>query len=554
MQVTTSAEAAARDRAAIEAGTPSFTLMNTAGTRAAAFIAARCANALAGGVEVFAGSGNNGGDAYVVAAWLVAHGASVVLHNVGEPRTDDARRAATMFADACAHAWRASAATAAPTVGTTASTAPTVATLVVDGVLGTGQRGDLRDAERNACRQMNEARVRGAVVIALDVPTGVNATTGECVADAVRATHTLALGTLKRGHVLARGHCGALTVLDIGLGAHADLRDAAWALADRELVASLLPRIAWNAHKGTRGRVAIVGGDAGMAGAIVLASRAALHTGAGLVYTHTAAASVAVMQASVPQAVARAWPAMPTGVNAVAIGPGLGRSMHSWNTLQRALDASQGVPTVLDADALTLLARGDAHDVTNGEPFDDALDERLDTLPAAERVIARIRAIAASRAVVLTPHVGEFARLVATDAATTLEARIAQASRFATATGAVVLLKGTPSAVVAPNEAVPTIVPRGCAVLATGGSGDLLTGVIGALLAQGVTPRDAAIVGAYTHGRAAERVLERAGGVRGTTLDDVLAELGAVWRELETPAVIAGDVDTTVLTELPDIS
>jgi hydroxyethylthiazole kinase-like uncharacterized protein yjeF len=508
--------------------------MLAAGTVAASTILDRWPDQLRLGALVFAGAGNNGGDAYVVGAQLLAAGVSVSLETVGEPRSEDARRAKAMY-----DAGRAACVSAHVSADVHVHRYPTPG-LVIDGVLGTGQQGALRAPERRACDAIAEARARGSLVVALDVPTGVNTTTGNVAEGAVVANHTLAFGTMKRAHVLERGYCGRVIVLDIGLGAFAERADGAWEFAGPTNVGAMVPRIAWNAYKGTRGRLAIVGGNHGMAGAVVLASRAALRSGAGLVFTHTAAESANVLQVAVPQAVARSWPDQPNQVRGAAIGPGFGRDARARRELHAALDATDGVPTVLDADALTLLA-------TSNESRND-IDESLDDRGRAARTIATVRAIAASRPLVCTPHVGEFARLIGTDAAGTLEGRIAQATEFIRATGITLLLKGTPTVVLTPDGAPPTVVARGTSVLATGGSGDLLTGLIGALLAQGASPRDAAITGAWVHGRAAELATDDAGVVRGVTLDEVLHALPRVWRELGTPEALP----VGVLAELPE--
>jgi hydroxyethylthiazole kinase-like uncharacterized protein yjeF len=534
VQITTSAQAAQRDADAIASGIDSWVLMLAAGTVAAQRIVERYSNELKSGVAIYAGRGNNGGDAYVIAARFIEAGARVTLHAVGTPRTADAKRASAFYESALA---------ARTDHGSVPALELESCGLIIDGILGTGQQGPLRDAERAACVAIN-AHDTHAIVVALDVPTGVNATTGEIAPDAVSAHCTIAFGTMKRAHVLQRQCMGTVQVVDIGLGAFGNKPDGAWQFVDEPLVRALLPAIAWNAYKGTRGKLAIVGGSDGMAGAIVLASRAALHAGAGLVYAHTTQASMNALQIAVPQVVARTWKQLPEGMNAAALGPGFGRDVRSEQTLHAMLDATRAVPTVIDADALTLLA------THTGSDDSGAFDETLTHLSAADQTIARLQHIVSTRPAVCTPHVGEFARLIDTKVSDTIEGRVAQVTAFANATGAVILLKGTPTIVVAPNSAAPAVVARGTAVLATGGSGDLLTGLIGAVLGQGASPQNAAIIGAWVHGRAAEIATALAGTARGPTLDDVLASLVLVWKELEHPkAMPAG-----VLAELPSVA
>ncbi|MEO7996695.1 MAG: NAD(P)H-hydrate dehydratase [Gemmatimonadaceae bacterium] len=518
MQITTAAQSAQRDAGAIASGIDSWTLMHAAGQAAAQFVAELATRVEASVISVLAGSGNNGGDAYVVAAELLHNDFTVVLYATGEPRTEDAKRARDLYQTARD--------AAGPSVDFVASE-DDVRFVLVDGVLGTGQTGELREPEREVTDRIARFRAFGGLVVALDIPTGVNATTGDIAEGAVQADYTLAFGTMKRAHVLQRGQCGEVTVLDIGLGEFADKDDGAWELGDAQELAPLVPEIRWNAHKGTRGRLAIVGGNEGMAGAVVLASQAALHSGVGLVHAHVHGASALALQISVPQAITHAW--SDSGANeslaamhAIAVGPGLGRSVQSSKTLSDLIAALPNVPLVLDADALTLLGAD----------------------------VEQLRALCEHREVVCTPHVGEFARLIGKPAHETLEGRIAQAHELSDAMGATILLKGTPTIIVAPHETTTTVVARGTPVLATGGSGDMLTGIVGTLLAQGVNGADAAAIGAYVHGRAAEIATENAGSIRGVTLQEVMASLAAAWREFSISKLSSTDSEI-VLTQLP---
>lgn len=541
MRITTAPQAAQRDANAIAAGTDSWELMYAAGKTAAHCIITST-EPPPDSITVFAGTGNNGGDAYVVAAILRRHGFNVLLIEAGEPRTADAKRARTLYEEALAEPllrtahgrgreerssevdWSL-ASVLGPTVRHVGRVRPVAADdtaptqpppLVIDGLLGTGQRGALRDPEAKYAAIINDLASRGAVVIALDLPTGVNATTGEIAEDAVRADHTIAFGTMKRAHVLQREQCGAVTVVNIGLEQHAEMDDGAWIAGDETLLAPRVPLIAWNAYKGTRGKLALVGGNAGMAGAIVLAANAALRSGIGMLHAHVHPDSAIALQASVPQALAHDWHHN-SEYTALAIGPGLGRTPESLKVLGDALHrVSPDVAVLLDADALTLIGTD-----TN-----------------------RLRALSFHRWVLCTPHVGELARLLGADVAETLEDRVAQASELAKKSGATILLKGSPTVIVGPRGETPVVVARGNAALATGGSGDLLTGIVGTLLAQGANAMDAAAIGAWVHGRAAEVAVERAGGVRGVTLEHVLDAMAAAWGDLAAPredgAVIGG--------------
>ena len=516
LRVTTAAESAARDQAAIAAGVPSFDLMRNAGSASAALILREYSDRLAHGVALYVGSGNNGGDAYIVAAQLARAGVSVRMQITAAPRTADALRAKSIADSYGAYG--------APTGHER---------VVVDGLLGTGHRGALRDGIAAACARMAVARHAGATMVALDLPSGLDASTGEIADGSVAAHDTLCFGTIKRGVLLARAHAGRVVLLDIGLphedegderddgavgdeGAHGD--DHAWRLASAGALARWVPPVAWDAHKGRRGRVIVVGGQEGMAGAVVLASRGALAAGAGVVHALVEAPSVAAVQGQVPQAIAESWSARDTlrRCHAMAIGPGLGRDGSSALLLRELFTALEGQAVVLDADALWLTA----------------MAAREDGMDAASWLR---RWMSATSTVVCTPHVGEFAQLLGHDVPLAWDARVDAVRAFAVRAGVTMLLKGTPSVVVAPQGRDTMVVPYGTPLLATGGSGDLLTGFLVALMGQGMPPVRAAICAATVHGRAAELATARLGGVRGGTLEQLLQAVPEAWRTVERP-------------------
>ncbi len=529
-RVCSAAQASARDQSAIGAGVPAFSLMLRAGTAAAEAVLRFAGDRLSHGVAVYAGSGNNGGDAYVVAAQLARAGVQVRVCAASPPRTPDAQRAEALAAPRLVHG--------VPTGREQ---------IIIDGLLGTGHRGELRGPIAAACGALAIARSRGACIVALDVPTGLDATSGDIAVGSVAADLTVSFGTFKRGQLIARAHVGTLQLADIGLGAQADGDDDAWRMPSARWLASKVPVIAWNAHKGTRGHVAVVGGADGMAGAVMLAARGALRTGCGLVRAWVDAPGVSAVQQAVPHAITYRWPhreaqehevtserAAPWG-GALAIGPGLGRSAASLALLQRALQENAGIPIVLDADALSLLAM---HDGTNA---------RGDGL---SRVTAQLREIAERVPVlVLTPHAGEFARLTGAPTPADWQSRSDVLREFAARSQATVLLKGTPTLIASSDGAHLRVVARGTAVLATGGSGDVLTGMLAALLAQGADGSDAAMLAATAHGMAAELVARAAQTLRGPTLDDVLDALPAAWHALE----VAPALDPGILASLPDV-
>ena len=522
VRVVTAAQAGVRDRAAIDAGVPSRALMQRAGAAAAAEIARHFGDRMRRGVAVYAGPGNNGGDAWVVAAALAAAGIRVRVAPIGEPKTDDAR------------AERASAA------ATLDDALPTGAEdVIVDGLLGTGVTGAPRDAVADAIRRIAALATDGAAVVALDVPSGVDATTGVAAGDAISAELTITFGTMKRGLLVARAHCGRIVAVDIGLGAHTTRDDGAPILLDHEWVRTRIPPIAADAHKGTRRRVAILGGAEGMAGAPILAARAAMRSGVGMARVIAHPASVAAVQSSAHAALARAWPETDDEIrdticdwaHLLVVGPGLGLTHDTRGQVERVLGLWRG-PVVLDADALTAF-EGDADGLA---------------------------ALLGGRKALITPHVVEFTRLAGGTAESVLANRFDVGAELAHRLGCVVLLKGVPTVLHAP-DGTSLVVAAGTPALATGGSGDVLAGIAGTLLSQMDDPLEAAASAAWVHGRASELANAARSGslgarrrsqtprasVRGITLDDVITALATVWTEA--PAVLR----PPVLAELPAV-
>jgi len=489
VRVVTAAQAAARDRAAIESGMPSRALMQRAGSAAAAEIVRAFPDEIRRGVAVFAGPGNNGGDAWVVAAALGSVGIPVRVAEVVEAKTDDAR------------AERENARAALPFPTPTGSEG-----LVVDGLLGTGSSGAPRGTIADAIRRIGELRAAGARVVALDIPSGLDASNGDGEL-AVTADLTITFGTMKRGALVRRERCGRIVVVDIGLGRYAATNDDAATLVDHGWVASRIPSIAANAHKGIRKRIAILGGTQGMAGAAILAARAALRSGAGMVRAVVHAASVAPLQSAVPAALTRPWPETDDDVretlcdwaHAVVIGPGLGRESDTRRRLEQVLRVWRG-PVVLDADALTLF---------EGEAV--ALGELLDR-----------------RVALITPHVVEFSRLSGLKPDDVLRAPFDVGLDLARTLGCVVLLKGVPTVLTSP-DAHRLVSAAGTPALATGGSGDVLAGIAGTLLAQMDNALEAGACAAWIHGHAAELAGVR--GARGIRIDDVVDALAMVWSD-----------------------
>jgi NAD(P)H-hydrate epimerase len=401
--------------------------------------------------------------------------------------------------------------------------------VVIDALLGTGSSGSPRAAIADAVRQINSRREHGDYIVALDVPTGLDATTGACEGS-VCADLTITFGACKRGLLVSRAACGDIVVVDIGLagtagGLYPLLADAQW-------VNARIPAIPADAHKGIRKKLTIVGGTVGMGGAAVLAAMAALRSGIGLVRVVTHERNLTPLQARLPEVLTMAFPTsdaeyddIVSSTDALLIGPGIGRGETSRRMVESLLTRAH-VPVVLDADALTVFA---------GE---------------AERLGATLHRAPA----VVTPHPAEFARLIgSSDVTTVLAQRFDAATDVARTLHAAVLLKGTPSVITAPNG-VRIVSASGTPALATGGSGDLLSGIVATLLAQGCAPHVAAAAGAWLHGRAAELC----GQVRGTTLDDVLDHVPAAWQAVDPTHVMPRPMDSCVvypvLAELPRVA
>jgi NAD(P)H-hydrate epimerase len=353
---------------------------------------------------------------------------------------------------------------------------------------------------------MHPMRGRGAAIVALDVPTGVDATTGQTHKPA-RADVTFTYGTLKRGQLVARAACGRIVVLDIGLGHHAALDDGAPIAVTSRWVAAKVPDFAPDAHKGTRKKLAIVGGGPGMSGAAILTARAAWRSGIGMVKLVVAQETLASVREAEPQSLTAPWPQSSDDVerdiaewaDVVALGPGLGVGAPARGVVERVLKNFKG-PVVIDADAINIFGS----DV-------GALSILLD-----------------GRSAVLTPHPMEFARLAGKPIDDVLKNRFEVAVPMARHTRAVVLLKGQPTIVSAP-DGVRLVSASGTPLLAAAGSGDLLTGMAATLLGQIGDPLSAAACAAWVHGRAARLAQHGQKSARGLTLDDVLAQLSNAW-------------------------
>jgi hydroxyethylthiazole kinase-like uncharacterized protein yjeF len=489
--VLTPEQANSWDRLAASAGIELATLMESAGRAAAVVVASRYGHLLRTGVLVAAGPGNNGGDGWILARALHRSEVPVWVASVG-PGSDLRERVAKLA--------RAEGVREVPPDGPW----PTVG-IVVDALLGTGSAGAPRPAMAALLGRILDLDVP---ITAIDGPTGVDLLTG-MVHGVTRADLTVTFGGFRRGHLLARDEVGDVTVVDIG---HPP-PDPGWpAVVSDTQAARWLRRLRARDHKGDRGRVVIVGGEVGMSGALRMAARAAFAAGAGLVHAVAPPDTVVALVQAEPdvQTFTHRFDQQPPAAllelvaraDAVVIGPGLGRDAGRRALISALIEAAPAV--ILDADALT--AFGGA--------------------------AAELAPLAAGRSLILTPHPGEFRTLFPALASTRELDPWAAAAAAAGETGAAILLKGVPTVVAAPQAQLLTIV-AGNPGLATGGSGDVLSGLVGSNLAGGLEPGIAAALGAQMLGRAADLAVRRH-TARGLRPMDVVQALPDLWREWET--------------------
>ncbi len=497
------------DRVTIgELGVPALVLMESAAAAVADLVAERFP--AANRIVAVCGPGNNGGDGLAMARLLRCRGFDVAVAMLVARRSlkgdaavqlDLARRFGVPVRDCSRDA------------GGRLAELLAGATVVVDALFGTGLDRPLTGRWAEAVALVNSA---ARPVVAVDLPSGLLGSSAGDVGPSVRADVTVTFAAPKVAHVLppACWRCGEVAVAAIGIPPWVVDAQASLGLLEAEDVAGWLPRRGPDAYKGTFGHLLVVAGREGRAGAAALAARAAVRLGAGLVTVATTRAAGASVQALVPEAMVDVLGSGGDGevsgagiegslakASAVAVGPGLGTGEGPRRLLGLILKVWNG-PLLLDADALTLLAG------------------RLGTL--------RARAVTP----VLTPHPGELARLLGVATAEVTGDRLGAARRAAEAGAAVVLAKGART-VIAGGEGCALVNPTGTQGLASGGAGDVLTGVVGALLAQGVAAREAAACGAFLHGRAAELAAKRFPGA--VPAGELVENLAAAEAEVRQP-------------------
>jgi len=513
MIVVTAAEMRELDRLTIERyGVPSLTLMERAGEAITATIVQRFGAVAKRGVLVVAGKGNNGGDGFVTARLLKKQRIScevALLARAGE-LSPDAQQNLRAFAQLKGKV------TEIPSDRLDLlSERLKKNRLLVDAILGTGTKNEVRGTFAEAIALMNAS---GLPIVAVDIPSGLDSDRGVPLGAAIRAETTVALGFAKLGEVIHPGldHVGELAVADIGIDerAVAAVRPPT-ELLEREIVRRLVPRRRADTHKGSYGHVVVIAGSRGKTGAAVLACRAAMRGGAGLVTLAAprslnsifASALVEVMteplgddrRDEIESLSDSQWAALLERKSALLFGPGIGVSDATRNGL-RWLLRNLDMPWVIDADGLNNLAL-DLH---------------------------RLRR--ARSAPILTPHPGEMARLIGKDTAAVQEDRVGIARAFAVDHRCHLVLKGARTVIATPEGKV-FVNPTGNAGMASAGMGDVLAGLLVALLGQGLSTEDAMKLGVYLHGFVGDRVTAvngQIGLIASDIIDGLPTGLGAL--------------------------
>ena len=507
MKIVTNSEMRRLEQMAGELGLPAPALMENAGR---AFVDALADRWPLAGLRavVLCGPGNNGGDGLVAARRLADHGAKVSVFQVGRPPSNDAKIMLLVERRVPIRRLEEGIAPLSAWLET--------ADLVVDALLGTGRRRPIVGLMAEVLAMVGASRRRGLKIAAMDLPSGLAADTGEIDPATLPTDVTITLGAPKRGLFLPPGGAlvGEIVVVDIGIPS--SLTDPLSVdLIDRALIRTLVPSRPAAGHKGTFGRLFVAGGSSRYFGAPWLSAMAAIRVGAGLVGLAVPAPSVPTLASRSPEPIYAPLPHSDgeldepaanklieelEGATALVVGPGLGTSRNSMTFLLKLLEhlrATDESPKVLiDADGLNLLSE---------------IDEWWKLIPPNA---------------VLTPHPGEMARLTRRP---TIPDRIEAALEWASLYESVLVLKGAHTVVATGQMAA--VSPIATPALATAGTGDVLAGVIGGLIAQGANPYDAARAGVYIHGMAG-RNLEESMGPAGAIAGDLLAELPFVLKNM----------------------
>lgn len=512
MIVVTAAESRRLDELTIQRyGTPGHVLMERAGAGATAALLEQFPHVRRRRVLVCAGKGNNGGDGFVIARLLRRKGvrAEVVLFGRQTDVKGDAARALAALR-------RARGVITEATSAHDIAQLPAMmqdAVLLVDAVFGTGLNAPVEGRYADVLHMMNAS---GVPIFAVDIPSGLDADRGTPLGVAIQAEATATFGFAKIGQVIhpGIGYVGALAVVDIGIApeALAEVQPRTQLLEPAD-VAGLVPVRTPEAHKGTCGHVLVVAGSKGHSGAALMTAHAAARAGAGLTTLAGPASLNAILSSGRPEVMTAPLRdvegfvqfdesqvrSMLEGKDAVVVGPGLGTHEDAQKLVWFLL-GEIALPMVVDADALTCVAR--------------------------HRAVLR----AARAPALLTPHPGEMARLLGSDTASVQADRLGTAVAFARAHRCTLVLKGARSLIAAADGSV-WINPTGNPGMASGGMGDALSGILGGLLAQGLTPPEAACLGVYLHGEVADHVAAAQGQI-GLLASDIIEGVPAGLKRL----------------------
>jgi len=513
MRVLTAEQMQKVDAETIARVVPGIDLMERAGRGVAKAILARYGKQ--GKACIFVGPGNNGGDGLVVARLLSEAGWTCSIHLLKTTDlTPDTAKNYQRLDKKSIHEFDA----ARPDWSKLVQEDLQDATVIVDAIFGTGSRGAPRDRAKEMITLIN---ARKLPTVAIDIPSGVDGTSGEVAGEAVCATETITIGVPKTGLLFYPGkeHVGALSIIDIGFPNEIVEKYAnAWCYLDEDAAAKKLPKRAPDIHKYEAGRLLLIAGSDAYRGAALLAAEAALRGGCGMVYLAVPEGIRAEVSVALREAVTIALPQTGDGtiardaarvleeyrdkVDAVAIGPGLGRSDET-DAFVREFVARTTRPTILDADGLMA--------------FPDHADKLAGT----------------NAPIVITPHGGELKRLVGKTEAHSAVGYVVETSEIAQRLGVTFVRKGAPTVIA--GEGNVWINSSGSSALATVGTGDVLAGLLGSFLAQGASPIDAACVACFLHGRAGELAAAEK-GLRGVIAGDLMPLLGPAMRSLEARA------------------
>ncbi len=511
MYLVTAEEMQEMDRRTIEdLGIPGMVLMENAARGATRFFLDNFPDLESRKVGVIAGRGNNGGDGHVMARYLKQRGVEVAVYLLAG--ADDVK------GDAAANLALLEPLeiplVEIPDEDTLKRFQPVMADvdIWIDAILGTGLKSDVKGFFKSVIEFINGLQ---KPVFAVDIPSGLNSDTGQVCGTCIRAAATATFAFAKTGHFTHPGpqYCGSLDIIDIGIPAHvtAEVNPRQWLLTEEDIQNCITPRLP-DAHKGTTGHVLVVAGSPGKTGAAAMTSISALKSGAGLVTLGIAESLNPVLEPQVLEAMTEPLPETQPGIlgesafkclndlmadkRCLAIGPGLGQAEDTKKLVGKIVKTARK-PLVIDADGLNSLAGQTKILKSAGAP------------------------------VILTPHPGEMARLAGSSVAAVQQDRITGARDFAVGFNVHVILKGAHTVIALPDGRV-FINPTGNAGMASGGMGDVLTGVIAGLIAQGLSAADACRAGVYLHGKAAD-ILALEIGPRGYLAGDVMKAIpGAI--------------------------